>query len=50
MSKHVLRECPDADEMEMATTPWYREPVHDPGNFIGRHRNEDDETTHIGDN
>jgi hypothetical protein len=36
--KHVMRECPDADEMEVACSPWYREPVRDPGDYVGQHR------------
>ena len=38
--KHDAQECPDAEAMEAACSPWYRAVYRDAGDYVGRHRGE----------
>ncbi len=40
-NKHVAGECPDAEDMEMACSPWYRSVIRDPGDYEGQRRKAD---------
>lgn len=37
-NRHEAGIYPDADAMEMASTPWYHSVIRDVGDYVGRHR------------